>query len=196
MNRLFTATLVALATIPAHAELSDVPSGAYTLDNTHGYITFTYTHLGFSNPRVGFNAFDTVLELDNQDPEQSSVRVEIDAKSIDSRVPVFNEHLNSADWFNTAEYPSISFRSTSIAATGTDRFAVTGDLTIMGTTKSVTLDATINKAAEHPLREVPAIGISASAEILRSDWGLDGYVPAVSDEVTLSIEVELLKSGD
>lgn len=196
MIRLFSATLLALVAMTAEADLSGAPSGTYALDNTHGYITFSYTHLGFSNPRVGFNAFDTVLELDSANPGKSSVQVDIDATSIDSRVPVFNEHLNSADWFNTAEYPDISFRSTSIEATGDDRFAVTGDLTIMGTTKPVTLDATINKAAEHPLRNVPAIGISASAEILRSDWGLDGYVPAVSDEVTISIEVELLKSDD
>ena len=66
----------------------------------------------------------------------------------------------------------------------------------MGTTKPVTLAATINKAAEHPLRNVPAVGISATADILRSDWGLDGYVPAVSDEVRISIEVELLHQPD
>lgn len=196
MKRLYLAALTILAVAPLRAELSNVPPGAYELDNSHGYITFTYTHLGFSNPRVGFNAFDVSLDLDNDDPAESRVEVEIDATSIDSRVPVFNEHLNSADWFNTAEYPTISFRSTSIEATGESRYAVTGDLTIMGTTRPVTLDATINKAAEHPLREVPAIGISASADLLRSDWNLDGYVPAVSDEVKLSIEVELLKSDD
>ena len=86
--------------------------------------------------------------------------------------------------------------STGIEAIDEQRFNVTGDLTIKDITRPVTLEATINKAAQHPLREVPAIGISASAELLRSNWGLDGYVPAVSDEVTLSIEVELLKSGD
>lgn len=188
--------LALAATGSARADLSAVPSGRYALDDAHGYITFSYTHLGFSNPRVGFNAFTTDLSLDNTDPANSSVDVTIDASSIDSRVPVFNEHLVGEDWFNTAEYPEITFRSTSIEPTGESTFDVTGELTILGTTKPVTLAATINKAAEHPLRNVPAIGISATADILRSDWGLDGYVPAVSDEVRISIEVELLQQPD
>ena len=187
----FAATLLALP-FSVSAELSDVPSGKYTLDSSHGYITFTYSHLGFSNPRVGFNRFDTELELDNSNPENSTVEVTIDASSIDSRVAEFNDHLNGSNFFNTAEYPTITFKSTQVEATGENTFDVTGDLTILGTTKPVTLAATINKAANHPMRNVPTIGLSASATLLRSEWGLGAYVPAVSDEVELSIEVELL----
>lgn len=174
------------------ADLSEVPSGKYLLDDSHGYITFTYSHLGFSNPRVGFNRFDTVLDLDSGKPETSTVEVTIDATSIDSRVAEFDEHLNGADFFNTAEYPTITFRSTSVEATGDDTFNVTGDLTILGKTKPVTLATTINKAGNHPLQNVPTVGVSASTTLMRSEWGLDAYVPAVSDEVELSIEVELL----
>ena len=185
------ATLLALP-FSVSADLSEVPSGEYNLDNYHGYITFTYTHLGFSNPRVGFNRFDAKLELDSSDPENSVVEVTIDATSIDSRVAEFNEHLNSADFFNTAEYPTITFRSTKVEATGGNTFKVAGDLTILGTTKPVTLTTTINKAGNHPMQNVPAVGVSASAKLMRSEWGLGAYVPAVSDEVELSIEVELL----
>ena len=174
------------------ADLSEVPSGRYALDSSHGYITFTYSHLGFSNPRVGFNSFDTVLDLDTGNPENSTVEVTIDATSIDSRVAEFNEHLNGADFFNTAEYPTITFKSTKVEANGDNTFDVTGDLTILGTTKPVTLATTINKAGNHPLRNVPTVGVSASTRIMRSEWGLGAYVPAVSDEVELSIEVELL----
>jgi polyisoprenoid-binding protein YceI len=185
------AVLLALP-LSVSADLSEVPSGKYALDSAHGYITFTYSHLGFSNPRVGFNRFDTVLVLDSGNPENSTVEVTIDASSIDSRVAEFNEHLNSSDFFNTAEHPTITFRSTKVEATGESTFDVTGDLTMLGTTKPVTLATTINKAANHPLREVPTVGVSASAKLLRSEWGLGAYVPAVSDEVELSIEVELL----
>lgn len=186
--------VAALLALPfsVSADLSDVPSGEYTLDSSHGYITFTYSHLGFSNPRVGFNRFDTKLALDSSNPENSTVEVTIDASSIDSRVAEFNEHLNGSDFFNTAEYPAITFKSTRVKATGANTFDVTGDLTILGTTKPVTLVTTINKAAEHPLRKVPTVGVSASTRLMRSEWGLDAYVPAVSDEVELSIEVELL----
>ncbi len=194
--RNFTRTFgaVALLALPfsASADLIGVPSGKYTLDSYHGYITFTYSHLGFSNPRVGFNRFDTELELDSSNPENSRVEVTIDASSIDSRVAEFNDHLNGGDFFNTAEYPTITFKSTKAEATGEYTFDVTGDLTILGTTKPVTLATTINKAANHPMRNVPTVGVSASTKLMRSEWGLGAYVPAVSDEVELSIEVELL----
>ena len=185
---------VALLALPfsAAADLTGVPSGKYTLDSYHGYITFTYSHLGFSNPRVGFNRFDTELELDSSNPENSRVQVTIDASSIDSRVAEFNDHLNGDHFFNTAEYPTITFKSTKVEATGENTFDVTGDLTILGTTKPVTLATTINKAANHPMRNVPTVGVSASTKLMRSEWGLGAYVPAVSDEVELSIEVELL----
>ena len=185
------AALVAMP-LTVTADLTEVPSGKYALDSSHGYITFTYSHLGFSNPRVGFNSFDTVLDLDTDNPENSTVEVTIDAASIDSRVAEFNEHLVGADFFNTAEYPTITFRSTKVKATGDTTFDVTGDLTILGTTKPVTLATTINKAGNHPLRNVPTVGVSASTKLMRSEWGLGAYVPAVSDEVQLSIEVELL----
>lgn len=185
------AALIAMP-LTVTADLSAVPSGKYALDSSHGYITFTYSHLGFSNPRVGFNSFDAVLDLDTGNPENSMVEVTIDATSIDSRVAEFNEHLNGADFFNTAEYPTITFKSTKVEATGDNTFDVTGDLTILGTTKPVTLATTINKADNHPLRNVPTVGVSASTKLMRSEWGLGAYVPAVSDEVELSIEVELL----
>ena len=185
-------TLLLSAPVGASADLSGAPSGEYTLDSSHGYITFTYSHLGFSNPRVGFNRFDTVLTLDSSEPANSTVEVTIDATSIDSRVAEFNEHLNGADFFNTAEYPTITFRSTKVVPTGESTFDVTGDLTILGTTKPVTLVTTINKAANHPMLDVPTVGVSATTKLMRSEWGLGAYVPAVSDEVELSIEVELL----
>jgi polyisoprenoid-binding protein YceI len=188
---LVAAALLALP-FGASADLSNVPSGEYTLDSSHGYITFTYSHLGFSNPRVGFNRFDTKLELDSSNPENSVIEVTIDASSIDSRVAEFNDHLNGSDFFNTAEYPTITFQSTQVEVTGDNTFDVTGNLTILGTTKPVTLTTTINKAANHPMLNVPTVGVSASARLLRSEWGLGAYVPAVSDEVELSIEVELL----
>ena len=190
--RVLCATALFAVPLSVSAELKDVPSGKYTLDSSHGYISFTYSHLGFSNPRVGFNSFDVVLDLDSADPGNSTVEVTIDAASIDSRVAEFNEHLNGADFFNTAEYPTITFTSTSVTATGANTFDVTGDLTILGTTKPVTLATTINKAADHPMLNVPTVGVSASTTLLRSQWGLGAYVPAVSDEVELSIEVELL----
>jgi polyisoprenoid-binding protein YceI len=188
------ATSLATLAATAQADFSEVPDGAYAVDPTHGYILFSYTHLGLSNPSVGFNDFDAVLNLDADAPENSTITVTIDAASVDSRVAEFDEHLNSPEWLDTARYPEITFRSTGIEPLGEDRYALTGDLTVKGITRPVTLDATINAATMHPMRNVPVVGVSASGTVLRSDYGLEKYAPAVTDELTLNIQVEMLKS--
>lgn len=196
-NRIRIIALVA-AVVLGHPQLAAaatfaVPSGSYELENTHGYITFSYNHLGFSTPHVGFNNFAVSLEANSEDPAQSSVAVTIDAASIDSRVDEFDKHLNGKNFFDTANHPEITFKSTKMIATGETTFDVTGDLTIKGITKPVTLSATVNKAANHPMRKVPTIGLTAEGTLLRSEWGLGNYAPAVGDEVTLNITVEMIK---
>jgi polyisoprenoid-binding protein YceI len=194
MKPFIALAVTALALAPsANADFSQVPDGPYDVDDTHGYILFSYTHLGLSRPTVGFNDFDAVLTLDADDPTKSTIEVTIDASSVDSRVPVFNEHLNSADWLDTATHPEITFTSTTIEPAGDDRYTVLGDLTVKGITRPVTLDATINAATMHPMRNVPVVGVSATGTVLRSDYGLEQYAPAVTDELELRIEVEMLK---
>jgi len=186
------ATFLALAA-NAQADLSDVPSGEYGLDDHHAYISFTYSHIGYSTPHIGFRNFDANLTLDSENPQNSEIEVVIDTTSIDSRVDEFNGHLRGSNFFDTDNYPQATFKSTSIEGTGEDTFNVTGDLTIKDVTKSVTLEATLNKAAMHPMRKIPAVGFSAETTIMRSDFGLDRAVPAVGDEVTIYITVEMPK---
>ena len=194
----FARTVIATAGLAlagtALADLADMPAGDYALDKTHAYITFSYDHLGFSSPHVGFDSFDTTLSFDAENPEASQLNVTIDAGSINSRVADFDDHLNGDKFFDTTAHPSITFVSTGISSTGDGTYDVTGDLTIKGITKPVTLAATINKAANHPMRKVPTIGISAETQVARSDWDLGLYAPNVGDEVTISIEVELAQA--
>ena len=171
----------------------DAPSGTYGLDKTHAYITLTYSHLGFSNPHVGFNDFDVALELDAEAPENSEVSVTIQAASIDSRVDEFDEHLVGERFFDVANHPTITFVSTGIEMTSDATANITGDLTIKGITKPVVLEATLNKAAMHPMLKAPTLGLSAIANLKRSDWDLGYAVPMVSDEVQLYLTVELPK---
>jgi polyisoprenoid-binding protein YceI len=185
-------TFLALAA-NAQADLSDVPSGVYGLDDHHAYISFTYSHIGYSTPHIGFRNFDANLMLDSENPQNSEIEVVIDTTSIDSRVDEFNGHLRGSNFFDTDNYPQATFKSTRIEGTGEDTFNVTGDLTIKDVTKSVTLEATLNKAAMHPMRKIPAVGFSAETTIMRSDFGLDRAVPAVGDEVTIYITVEMPK---
>jgi len=180
-------------TATAHADLSDVPSGKYSLDLSHAYITFSYSHMGFSTPNIGFRDFDASLMLDSDRLENSSIEVVINADSIESLKDDFNGHLKSGDFFDTGNFPQATFSSTKIESTGADTFNVTGNLTIKDVTKPVTLAATLNKAAMHPMQKVPTVGFSAQTTIMRSDFGLDRYVPNVGDEVTIHVTVEMLQ---
>jgi polyisoprenoid-binding protein YceI len=189
------ATLLGFA-CNAAADISDMPSGEYGMDKNHGYITFTYSHFGYSNPHISFNSFDLTMNLDSADVEKSTVSVVIDATSVDSRVEVFNGHLNGPNFFDTANHPTITFNSTSMTSTGENTYDVVGDLTIKGTTQSVTLEATINKAANHPRRNTPIVGIDATAKVSRAAFGMARAAPNVGDEVTLYISVEMPQKAD
>ncbi len=94
---------------------------------------------------------------------------------------------------HVARFPEVNPASRAVFESGDDRYTVVGDLTVKGITKPVTLDATINAATMHPMRNVPVVGVSATGTVLRSDYGLEQYAPAVTDELELRIEVEMLK---
>ncbi|MEL6214202.1 MAG: YceI family protein [Pseudomonadota bacterium] len=195
INRLLVAATAAFTlTTTASAGIGDVPSGEYQLEKTHAYLTFSYLHLGFSRPVVGFSDFDVSLNLNQDDVTASKLMVSINPASIDSGVEKFDDHLKSDDFFDIAAHSDISFTATGIEMTGENTMTITGDLTMKGITKPITLDATVNKAANHPMRKTPTIGISASGKLMRSDWDLGRYAPNVGDEVTLNIQVELIKS--
>lgn len=194
------AGLMSLTAVAAHHEMGEkaakaaigVPSGTYVLEDTHAYITVSYSHLGFSTPHVGFNKFDVTVELDADKPANSSLSVSIDPASVDSRVDDFDKHLRGADFFDVENHDSITFEATSIEMTGATTALITGDLTMKGITKPITLDAVLNKAANHPMMKVPTLGVSATGKLKRSEWDLGMYAPAVGDEVTLDITAELI----
>jgi polyisoprenoid-binding protein YceI len=166
----------------------------YTFEPTHSQVNFTYMHLGLSKQTQQLRTVEGTLMLDSADLTQSSVDVTIDMNSIDTGVAKFDEHLKSADFFDTAKFPTATFKSTKVEAAGEGKLKVTGDLTLHGVTKPVVLDVTVNKLGEHPMAKKPAAGFNATTRVLRSDFGLGGYVPAVGDEVTISIASEFLKA--
>ena len=194
-----TTLAVVLATAGAFgnasaADLSAVPSGSYTLDPTHAFIDFTYSHLGLSNPTLSFDDFTIYLNLDSEDATKSMFLVKIDSASILTGSAIFKEHLTGGDWFDTTTYPEILFQSTTITAAEDGSYTVVGDLTIKDVTKPVTLNVTVNGAMDHPMTGKPVIGIGATGELLRSDFGLGAYAPNVGDEVQLNITAELNKA--
>ena len=175
-------------------DLSAVPSGTYEVDPTHAYIDFSYSHLGLSNPSLSFDDFDVALELDAESPENSTVNVTIDPASVVAGSDIWKEHITGPDFFDVANHPEITFASTSVSGGGDGAYKIDGDLTIKGETKPVSLNVTINAAMNHPMSGDPVVGLDASGEVLRSDFGLDKFAPNISDEVTLDITAEMVKT--
>ena len=176
-------------TAPAVEAIKPV-SGTYQLDPSHTDVLAQWTHFGFSQPSAQFGISEGALTWDADDVSKSSVQVTMPVTAINSFVAKLDEHLKGGDFFDAAKFPNATFKSTSVAAAGTNKLTVTGDLTIKDITKPVTLDVTLNGAGEHPMLKKQAIGFSATATIKRSDFGVGAYAPNVSDEVQLRITTE------
>ena len=191
-----TAAAPADAAVAAPAEAATVAeaitavSGTYQLDPTHTDVLAQWTHFGFSQPSAHFGISDGTLVYDAADVTKSSVQVTMPITGIDSFVDKLDEHLASGDFFDAGKFPNATFKSTSVAAAGTNKLTVIGDLTIKDITKPVTLAVTLNGAGEHPMLKKQAIGFSATATIKRTDFGVGAYAPNVSDDVQLRITTE------
>lgn len=173
--------------------LSALPASAapevYDIDSSHANIVFRISHFGFSKPDGKFPNATGILILDEQKPEDSKVNVSIPVKDLVTGIPKLDEHLQAADFFDTAKFPTATFSSTKVEKTGEKTAKVTGDLTLRGVTKPVVLDVTLNKIAPNMFKMKTA-GFSATTTLKRSDFGMVAYLPDLGDEVTLSIELE------
>jgi len=189
-KRILVATLLAGIAFTAGAQDSGNRSVEYTMDPTHTVVLASWSHFGYSNPSAYFGDVTGTITYDADAPENSKVEVVLPMSGLDSFVPKLDEHLRSADFFDAERFPEARFSSTSVRAEGEGRLQVTGNLTLHGVTRPVVLDVTLNKAAPHPMGNTPTIGFDATATINRSEFGIDKYVPAVSDEITLRITTE------
>lgn len=178
---------LALAAFAATAAAAPV---SYEIDAGHTDVIAQWNHLGFSNPTAHFGQVEGTIVYDADDVAASSVEVTLPLSGLNSHVARFDEHLRNADFFDAAQFPVATFRSTRVEAEGEQRLKVTGDLTIKGITRPVVLDVVLNKAGPHPRSNKPTIGFDATATVLRSEFGLGRGAPAVSDEVKIRITTE------
>lgn len=186
-------TIVALA-LPAFAFAS-----TWTIDPDHSNIGFKVRHLMVSNVRGSFDKHSGTVEIDDKDITRSKVNISIDTNSINTNVQKRDEHLRSADFFDVAKYPTMTFVSKKVVKSGKDKLRITGDLTLHGVTKQVVLNVdALSKESKDPWGNVRR-GTTATATINRKDYGLvwnaaleTGGV-AVGEEVLITLEIELIK---
>ena len=198
-NNTTAANEPAAAAAPAAPTKVDLPAGDYTLDKSHASLTFKVNHLGFSHYTAQFTDFDAKLQLDPANPAAARIEATIKPASLDLPTPPagFKKELLGANWLDAGKFPEITFKTTAVEVTGADTARITGDFTLHGVTKPVTLDAKFNGGYRgHQMDPHARIGFSATGKFKRSDFGIAYGVPAagstmgVSDEVDVAIETE------
>ncbi len=171
---------------PGRAEVSRVSAGTYKVDPNHTQVIWSVDHLGFSTLSGMFGQITGALVLDPARPAASKLNVEIPMSGLTVTSEAFGRHLRTPDMFDAQKFPTARFVSTSVRPQGT-RAVVTGDLTLHGVTKPVTLQVVFTGAGSNPMNRTPTVGFSATTSIKRSDFGLGYAAPAVSDQVELRI---------
>lgn len=166
----------------------------YSFDKPHTQIMFFINHLGFSNSSGKFLDYDGFFVFDHGHPEQSKVEITIKTDSLDMGDEKWNDHMKSADFFNVVSFPDMTFKSTDIKVTGEKTADITGNLTILGVTKPVTLHVVQNNSGKYPFGEKYGAGFSATAKLKRSDFGMTYGLPMVGDDVDVRIEVEGIRN--
>jgi len=193
IHRLFVLAMLTLAAVPALA------ADTLVIDRSHSEAGFQVRHL-FTNVRGRFGAFEGTIAMDPAKPEASSVRFTIDASSIDTDNTDRDKHLRSPDFFDVANHPSITFTSEKIRATGKDRYAVTGTLTMRGVSKTLTLPVSFLGIGKDPWGNERA-GFSTSVTLNRKDFGihwnkaLDNGGVLLGDEVAVTVDLEAVKQA-
>jgi polyisoprenoid-binding protein YceI len=188
MNRLALGTAVATAITALPASASE----SYSLDVRHTFPSFEVNHLGFSIQRGRFNKTTGKIMIDPA-ARKGSAEITIDAASVDTGLDKLEAHLRGEDFFDVARFPTITFKGDQFAFEGDKVKSVSGNLTMRGVTKPVTLTAAYFNCADHPMAKKKACGGDFTTTVKRTDFGMKYAVPAVADEVTLRIQVEAFR---
>ena len=189
MYRFVFVLTVVLAMVGAAA----AQAGTWQIDPNHSAAQFSVRHLGVSTVRGAFMKVTGSAKYDPADPTKDSPEVTIDASSVDTRVQMRDHDLRSPNFLDVQKYPSITFQSKQTKSAGSGKLQIIGDLTIHGVTKEVTLDVDGPSA---PIKDPwgnQRIGASASTKINRKDFGVNGAPGVVGDDITITIDTELIQ---
>lgn len=192
--KLIKATLLLLLTALAlHPTLSLAET--YQFDKDHTFVTWSVDHFGFSNVTGKFFA-EGSIQLDKKNIEKSSASITVNTANIQTGIAKLDGILAGRNFFDTSKYATASFKTTKIIVTGKDTGKIHGVLTIRDVSKDIVLTMQLTKQGDHPFYHKPSLGFRGIATIKRSDFGLNGYIPGVSDETQLAIEAEALLVSD
>jgi polyisoprenoid-binding protein YceI len=200
MKLVLRACLAAFAAAAFVAAPAALAQTQWKMDPSHSHASFTVRHLVISNVRGEFGKMEGTLSFDPDAPEKSRIEATIDTTSIDTREPKRDAHLKSPDFFDTAKFPTMTFKSTKVERAG-DGYEVTGDLTIKGTTKPVVFKV---DEVTKPIKDMQGserVGVHATTKINRQEFGLTWNKaveagPVVGDDVNIEIAAEYVKAGD
>jgi polyisoprenoid-binding protein YceI len=180
------------AALAAAVSLSAYAADSYTIDPAHTFPGFEINHLGFSNMHGTFNGTSGKIVLDPAG-KGGSIEATIDLTSVATGQAKRDEHLKSPDFFDVAKYPTMTYKSTKLKYNGNNLAGADGELTLHGVTKPVSLTVTNFNCGAHPMSKKPTCGGNATATVKRSEFGIMTAIPAVADEVKISLEVEAIK---
>ncbi len=190
MSFKLSASIIALTLLAA---LTAAAQDTWTIDPNHTSAQFSVRHLGVSTVRGAFTKVSGTVQYDPANPAKTAIQATIDVASVDTRVEMRDNDLRSANYFDVAKYPTITFQSKRVEAAGAGKLKVIGDLTIHGTTKEVVLDVD----GPSPQMKDPwgnqRVGASATTKVNRMDFGVSGGKGAVGEEISITIDIEATK---
>jgi polyisoprenoid-binding protein YceI len=188
MKKFITAVvLVSSVSVSAYA------ADTYSIDPNHTFPVFEVNHLGFSTQHGRFDKTSGTITLDMA-AKKGGVDLTIETTSLDMGFPLWNEHLSADGFFNTAKFPTMTFKSNKLIFKDDKVVAAEGDFTMLGVTKPLTVTVNDFKCGDHPMLKKPMCGANISGTIKRSDFGMTKYVPAVSDDIKIHVPVEAYKN--
>jgi polyisoprenoid-binding protein YceI len=186
---IFLAAIALTLGVPAMAQ-----STQWQLDPAHSSAQFAVKHMGISTVRGTFTKLSGTAQYDSASPKNDAVNVTIDTASVDTRVEMRDNDLRSDHFFDVQKYPTMTFKSTKVESPAPDKLQITGDLTIRGITKPVTLDV---DGPSKPVNDGHGhlhVGVSATGSVDRTAFGMTGYQGMVGNEIQLTIDAELVRA--
>ena len=165
----------------------------WQLDDSHTRVGFSVNHLGFSTTMGHFGDVQGTVNYDIKTPNKTNMNFTIATDSIDTNWDARDKHLKTDEFFNVAKYPTMTFKSTKVSFINPQQAKITGDFTMLGQTKPLTLDVTLNKIANSPLTKEPVIGFRATGNIDRAAYGMTAYASGITTNVPIQIDGELIE---